>query len=261
MKAKNAAGCELQTQDKFLKRHLLNIVIPMTALALSACGTMSQHADRAEFDYPQSNSFSGNFLAGKAAQIENRTDYAARYLLRAYEIDPGNDDLRRRAFLALIAEGRIADAEPVARVLVEENPEDLFAVMAVMDAEIRDQDYQAALDIVSTLPQRGITSLIVPLAKAWIYTGLDQPQSAMAALNELQGNGSLNPLSEYHRGLILAYFNDLNAAEVALASAYGDPADAPLRAAEALGSVYERKGQTQKASLLYESYIDRKSVV
>ncbi|WP_082822579.1 tetratricopeptide repeat protein [Thalassospira xiamenensis] len=257
MSAENAAGWELQTQDKFLKRHLLNIVIPMTALALSACGTMSQPADRAEFEYPQSNSFSGNFLAGKAAQIENRTDYAARYLLRAYEIDPGNDDLRRRAFLALIAEGRIADAEPVARVLVDENPEDLFAVMTVMDAEIRDQDYQAALDAVSTLPQRGITALIVPLAKAWIYTGLDQPQNAMAALNELQGNGSLNPLSEYHRGLILAYFDDLNAAEVALASAYGDPADAPLRAAEALGSVYERKGQTQKASLLYESYMDR----
>ncbi len=136
----------MQTQDKFLKRHLLNIVIPMTALALSACGTMSQPADRAEFEYPQSNSFSGNFLAGKAAQIENRTDYAARYLLRAHEIDPENDDLRRRAFLALIAEGRIADAEPVARVLVDENPEDLFAIMTVMDAEIRDQDYQAALD-------------------------------------------------------------------------------------------------------------------
>ncbi len=240
-----------------MKRHLLHIIIPMTALALSACGTMSQQTGRAEFEYPQSNSFSGNFLAGKAAQIENRTDYAARYLQRAHEIDPANNDLRRRAFLALIADGRIADSEPIARLLIKENPQDLFAVMAVMDAEIRDQNYQAALDAVSALPERGITSLIVPLAKAWIYTGLEQRDNALIALNELQANGSLNPLSEYHRGLILAFFNDLDAAEVALASAYGDPADAPLRAAEALGAVFERKGQSQKASLLYESYMDR----
>ncbi|WP_404422542.1 tetratricopeptide repeat protein [Thalassospira australica] len=240
-----------------MKRQLLHIILPMTALALSACGTMSQQTERAAFEYPQSDSFAGNFLAGKAAQIENRPDYASRYLLRAHEIDPGNEDLRRRAFLALIAEGRIADAEPIARQLAKENPQDLFAVMAIMDAEIRDQDYQGALDTVSTLPKQGITSLIVPLAKAWLYTGLEQPQNAMTALNELQSSGSLNPLSEYHRGLILSYFNNLDAAEVALASAYGDPADAPLRAAEALGAVYERKGQTQKASLLYESYMDR----
>ena len=240
-----------------MKRQLLHIIIPMTALALSACGTMPKDSGQVEFEYPQSDGFSGNFLAGKAAQIENSTDYAAKYLLRAHELNIDNKELRRRAFLALISDGRIADAEDIARQLYAENPEDLFAVMAVMDADIQNNDFQAALDVVSGLPQRGINALISPLAKAWLYTGLDAKEPALAALNEIEGNGALNPLSEYHRGLILAYFDDLDAAERALASAYGDPADAPLRAAEALGAVYERKGQTQKAALLYASYMDR----
>ncbi|NIZ00270.1 tetratricopeptide repeat protein [Thalassospira lucentensis] len=240
-----------------MKRQFLHIILPVAALALSACGTMSNDKGQAEFTYPQSDGFSGNFLAGKAAQMENSTDYAARYLLRAHELDADNKELRRRAFLALVSDGRIADAEGIARQLYAENHEDLFAVMAVMDADIQNDDYQSALDVVSGLPKRGINALIAPLAKAWLYAGLNDQQQALASLNEMEGNGALNPLSEYHRGLILAYFNDLDGAERALASAYGDPADAPLRAAEALGAVYERKGQTQKAALLYSSYMDR----
>ncbi len=248
---------DLRMQDKPLKRQFLHIILPVAALALSACGTMSNDKGQAEFTYPQSDGFSGNFLAGKAAQMENSTDYAARYLLRAHELDADNKELRRRAFLALVSDGRIADAEGIARQLYAENHEDLFAVMAVMDADIQNDDYQSALDVVSGLPKRGINALIAPLAKAWLYAGLNDQQQALASLNEMEGNGALNPLSEYHRGLILAYFNDLDGAERALASAYGDPADAPLRAAEALGAVYERKGQTQKAALLYSSYMDR----
>ena len=98
-----------------MKRQLLHIIIPMTALALSACGTMPKDSGQVEFEYPQSDGFSGNFLAGKAAQIENSTDYAAKYLLRAHELDTDNKELRRRAFLALISDGRIADAEDIAR--------------------------------------------------------------------------------------------------------------------------------------------------
>ncbi|MBX2831848.1 MAG: tetratricopeptide repeat protein [Rhodospirillales bacterium] len=240
-----------------MKRQLLQLIIPMTALALSACGTMPKQPEYAEFQYPQSDGFSGNFLAGKAAQIESQSDYAAQYLLRAYQIDPDNTELRRRAFLALISDGRISDAADIAKDLQAENPEDLFAALTMMDDAIRDNRYQDAIDIVTQLPQRGINALIAPLANAWLYAGLNKPTQAMAALNEIQGNGSLNPLSEYHRGLILAYFDDFDGAERALASAYGDPADAPLRAAEALGAVYERKGQVQKAALLYASYMDR----
>ncbi|WP_417828501.1 tetratricopeptide repeat protein [Thalassospira sp.] len=251
------ADPELRTQEKLLKRKLLHLLIPMTAIALSACGTMPKNSDDTVFEYPQSDGFSGNFLAGKAAQIENRSDYAAQYLLRAHLLAPDNIELRRRAFLALISDGRISDAVDIAKLLQSENNQDLFAALTVMDAAIREDRFGDALDIVSSLPERGINALIAPLAKAWIYAGLNEKAPAMKALDTMQGNGQLNPLSEYHRGLILAYFGDFNAAERALASAYGDPADAPLRAAEALGAVFERKGQVQKAALLYESYMDR----
>lgn len=240
-----------------MKRQLLQIIIPMTALALSACGSMPQRDEQVEFQYPQSDGFSGNFLAGKAAQLESQSGYAAQYLLRAHELEPGNNELRRRAFLALISDGRISDASDIAKQLQGENPEDLFAALTVMDTAIREDRYQDAINVVSELPQRGVNALIAPLAKAWLYAGLNEPSRALSSLDEMQGNGALNPLSEYHRGLILAYFDDLNGAERALASAYGDPADAPLRAAEALGAVYERKGQSQKAALLYQSYMDR----
>ncbi|RCK38970.1 hypothetical protein TH19_04020 [Thalassospira profundimaris] len=247
----------MRTQDKPLKRQLLHIIIPMTALALSACGTMPRQTEKVEFQYPQSDGFSGNFLAGKAAQLENRSNYAAQYLLRAHELEPDNAELRRRAFLALISDGRISDASAIASQLQRENSEDLFAALTVMDTAIHEDRYQDAIDVVSALPQRGINALIAPLAKAWLYAGLNKKTEALTSLDEMQGNGALSPLSEYHRGLILAYFDDLNGAERALASAYGDPADAPLRAAEALGAVYERKGQVQKAALLYQSYMDR----
>lgn len=241
-----------------MKRNLLHIVVPVTALlALSACGTIGNRPDDGSFQYPQTDTFAGNFLAGKVAQNDNEMSQASKYLLRAYQIDPQNNDLQRRTFLALISDGRVADAADIARKLVKQHPDDLFAVLTVADADIRNQDYKAALKVVSALPDRGINTLIKPLARAWLHTALDDKKAALADLDKLQENGSLTPLSEYHRGLVLDYFNDLDGAEHALASAYGDPADAPLRAAEALGAIYERKGQTQKASLLYEAYMDR----
>ncbi|OSQ40805.1 tetratricopeptide repeat protein [Thalassospira mesophila] len=240
-----------------MKRNLLHLLVPVTALALSACGTVGQNALNQPFDYPQSDGFAGNYLAGKVAQSNNATSQAAQYLLRAQQLDPENDDLRRRAFLALISDGRISDTETIARQLIVDQPQDLFAVLAVADADIRSKDYDGALETINTLPDRGLNSLIRPLARAWLFTALDRKADALAALDHLQGNGTLAPLSEYHRGLVLDYFGDLNGAERALASAYGDPADAPLRAAEALGAIYERKGQTQKAELLYQSYMDR----
>ncbi|PKR54041.1 tetratricopeptide repeat protein [Thalassospira marina] len=240
-----------------MKRNLLHLLVPVTALALSACGTLGQNAQNQPFDYPQSDGFAGNFLAGKVAQSNNASAEAAQYLLRAQELEPKNDDLRRRAFLALISDGRISDTETIASQLIKEQPQDLFAVLAVADADIRHEKYQAALDTINTLPDRGLNSIIRPIAQAWLYTAMDRRSDALAALDKLQANSSLAPLSEYHRGLILDYFGDLNGAERALASAYGDPADAPLRAAEALGAIYERKGQIQKAELLYQSYMDR----
>lgn len=241
-----------------MKRNLLHLLVPVTALALSACGTLGPNARNQPFDYPQSDGFAGNFLAGKVAQGDNADDAAAQYLFRAQKLEPGNDDLRRRTFLALISDGRIADSAPIARQLLAEQPQqDLFAVLAVTDADIRAKNYQAALDTINTLPNRGLNSIIRPLARAWLFTALDRRRDALAALDELQINKSLSPLSDYHRGLILDYFGDLNGAEQALANAYGDPADAPLRAAEALGAIYERKGQNQKAELLYQSYMDR----
>ncbi|WP_073955566.1 tetratricopeptide repeat protein [Thalassospira sp. TSL5-1] len=241
-----------------MKRNLLHLLVPVTALALSACGTLGPNTQNQPFDYPQSDGFAGNFLAGKVAQSDNADDAAAQYLFRAQKLEPGNDDLRRRTFLALISDGRIADSATIAKQLLVEHPQqDLFAVLAVTDADIRAQNYQAALDTINTLPNRGLNSIIRPIAQAWLYTALERRSDALAALDSLQINKGLAPLSEYHRGLILDYFGDLNGAERALANAYGDPADAPLRAAEALGAIYERKGQNQKAELLYQSYMDR----
>ena len=240
-----------------MKRNLLHLLVPVTALALSACGTLGPHAENQPFDYPQSDGFAGNFLAGKVAQSDNADDAAAQYLFRAQKMEPNNDDLRRRAFLALISDGRIADSEAIAKQLMREEPRDLFAVLAVTDADIRQKNYQAALETINALPNRGLNSIIRPIAQAWLYTALDRRSDALAALQSLQINQSLSPLADYHRGLILDYFGDLNGAENALANAYGDPADAPLRAAEALGAIYERKGQNQKAELLYQSYMDR----
>ncbi len=240
-----------------MKRNLLHLLVPVTALALSACGTLGPHAENQPFDYPQSDGFAGNFLAGKVAQSDNADDAAAQYLFRAQKMEPNNDDLRRRTFLALISDGRIADSEAIAKQLMREEPRDLFAVLAVTDADIRQKNYQAALETINALPNRGLNSIIRPIAQAWLYTALDRRSDALAALQSLQINQSLSPLADYHRGLILDYFGDLNGAENALANAYGDPADAPLRAAEALGAIYERKGQNQKAELLYQSYMDR----
>ncbi|MDP2698762.1 tetratricopeptide repeat protein [Thalassospira sp.] len=241
-----------------MKRNLLHILLPVSVLALSACGTTATSpVARHSFEYPQSESFAGNFLAGKVAQSDYSMSEAARYLIRAQELDPDNPDLRQRTFLALIADGRVSDTETIARQLVAEQPADLFAALAVVDADIRGGDYEQALSIVMALPDRGINTLIRPLAAAWLYTAMDRKQDALDALDGLQRNASLSPLSEYHRGLVLDYFGDLAAAEMAFSRAYGDPADAPLRAAEALGAVYERRGQPQKAALLYQSYMDR----
>lgn len=64
----------------------------------------------------------GKYLAARQAQRESDTRAAAKYFEQALKGQPDDPDLMRRAFFYMTAEGRVDEAVPLARRVLELQP-------------------------------------------------------------------------------------------------------------------------------------------
>jgi len=198
----------------------------------------------------------GNYLAGHLAQKKQDFASASRYLQRALGDNPENALLLRRTFLAKLADGKVADAVPLARKIVHKDKAFAIARLVLVVEAIGRDEFSAADKALLTFPNVGFSGLTKPLLSAWILKGQGKGDRAVAALDPLKKQEGLRVLYELHSALLSDASGNPQAAANHYNLAWKNAGRPTLRVVQGYGRHLERAGKTEKAKNLYEAYLN-----
>ena len=198
----------------------------------------------------------GEYLAGRHAQNIQDPRAAIEFYRAALENDPDNLDIQIRVFSILVSEGRIKEALPIAKKLamLESRKVNLAKLLLVL-REVRQKNYDEAMDQLNSLPDEGFTAFTLPLLKAWVLAGQKKYAEALAVLKTRMSNPGVVALFGPHAALILERSGDLAAAETQFKDVLRNFRIVGLGMTRIAGSFYERIGKTDEARELYETFL------
>jgi tetratricopeptide (TPR) repeat protein len=204
----------------------------------------------------------GDFLAGMLASHENDLSAAADFMKRAWESDPENFVLLRRAFLLVAADGRHAEAVRLARRVLDQAPKgssypEAILVRLVLTVDnVERGDFEAAQRMLDALPDRRLGKFLPPMLGSWLRLAkadIEGAVTAIAPMAETEGFAVLYNLQ-------LALLNDVAGRPADAEAAYRktlEHAPTPsLRTTWLIGNFLERQGKVEEAQGLYQKFRD-----
>jgi len=221
------------------------------SMLFAACTTTQVDADS---QATAGATLTGNYLAGRHAQMEGDLDAAALYLGAALEMDEKETNLIRRTFLVYLSDGQYDEAFALAEQIVAHLPDDTFAMLALISRDIGTGEFANAREKISSLKREGINAYLVPLLTAWTHIGDGDPDAAMTAIAPLGTNKVSSMLHDAHAALIQATAGSGDDAEKLFGSLMEAQGTLSLRTTELLGTYYEKTGKFEKAVALYTGY-------
>ncbi len=169
-----------------------------------------------------------SFLAGQQALEDLNTTRAADLLVRAARADWDNPIIVERAFVALAADGRIAESAEMARHLLDlDGTYELASIVAAAE-DLMQGRYSAAETGLSRLGTDTFPGLTGSILRAWALVGESRLDDAEDLLSEV-GDEGLQQFLVFHRALMADVAGDTNLAiELAAAAHETDPLVARL---------------------------------
>ena len=131
-------------------------------------------------------------------------------------------------------------------------PSGTLAHLVLMLDNVRAGDLTGARRHIDQMESRDVEAFALPLVEAWIHAGLGDMERSNAALDSVAAMDGLSGLISMHRGMILDMNGDWEGARSAMERAIRPGLS--LRLVQALGSLYERLSEWDKARELYTRY-------
>lgn len=195
--------------------------------------------------------FSGAYLAGRHAAAQSNVDEAGAYFSKALARDPGNAGLMEQTLIYQTAAGRVKASIPIARHLAEIDPDHRMANLILTVDEFATGRIAEAKARLDGMPE-AFHPLVGALLAAWAAQGVGEPAET---LNALDDRAIFRIFGGYHKGLIAALNNDLDAADEAFQNAIKELRAPTGRMAQAYGAVLRMKGDDAGARSLYDAAI------
>ena len=219
-------------------------------------------ADNGRGVQPVAASPYGDFLAGMLASHERDLSAAADFMMRAWENDPENFVLLRRAFLLAAADGRHAEAVRLARRVLEQAAEDdsypeavLTKLVLTID-RVERGEIDAARRLLNTMPDRRLGKFLPPMIGSWLDLGEGDIGAALATIAPLAEAEGLAVLYNLQTALL----NDVAGRPVEAESAYRAVVEGmekpSLRTTWLIGNFFERQGNAETAVDFYQRFED-----
>lgn len=185
----------------------------------------------------------GSYLAGRFAQSNFDWETASSFFADVLKVDPGDDELQRRAMVLAMGAGRYQQAFDYARLAAKSSDvtslPKLFLALETMKAE----NYAQVLTDVDRIPDDGISEFVKPLMKSW----------AAAGENKLDITGlNKNVVHFYHAVLIADYLNDTKALNILAARDYTKFGLA-AKSLHQIADIYKRHGLNEQANVLLKA--------
>jgi tetratricopeptide (TPR) repeat protein len=218
--------------------------LPLLAAALlSACAAGGGDGSPGQ----REGSAFGAYLAGRFAAAETDTTVAADNLLYALRLDPDLPEVRSRAFIATLLDGR-ADAVRLARQL----PENFIANLLLAGGDVQAGRWDRAEQRYRQVGRAGPLAALQPVMLAWVQLGRGNPDVALNQLRPLVDQNRLRALNALHSALIADIAGRPREAERNIRLALADQPEPSLRLATLASGVLARAGRPQDAQRLLE---------
>lgn len=160
-------------------------------------------------------SFSGAFLAARAAELDDNLDKAIEFYKRALAFQPDNKTLQQSLLLALVADGRMEEAIPYADQLKSEPQVERFSRLLLAADTLSEGDYVAAERWLKLVVESDLDRLITGTMTAWTKLGQGDRDAAIEELEKLDGPDWYPLFTTYHRALIEAQAGNHDKADAA----------------------------------------------
>lgn len=188
----------------------------------------------------------GNYLAGQFAQYRGDWKTANKYLDKVIQIDTANVELQQRAMVLAMQAGDTNRALLLARKVLEEDNDNLLALLFVGVDQMARQEYAESIRSISRMPQNGIADFVRPILIAWAKTPEKNVDDEMLVAS--------GPLHAYHALLIADYLGKVKDPEKYFVNVLtGGAADPHML--ELMADVYARQNNKDLADKIYETLI------
>lgn len=185
---------------------------------------------------------SGNYLAGQFAQNHKDWDKANDYMSRVLEKSPDDKILRKHAMVLAMASGRVSSAVGLAKTMLEQDDDDLLAILFVALENFQTENYLGAIDTLNKTDQKTVAAFIVPVLKLWADT----------AQGKLETEGlDKNSFYAYHAMLAANYLNKGPGVLDYSGEAF-DRSETDIRDVEKTADLFAKLGDTEKAEKIYD---------
>ncbi len=198
-------------------RRLAAFVLILTLGFFSAFA--AQAASDGQFRFP---SASGSFLSGQEAFEGLSTEYAASALMDAATAQWDNPAVVERAFAALIAAGRIPEAESMARHMLELAPDNNLAKLVIATVALKERRYNSVIKELQDMGLADFVDISAAVIKAWARVGQSRLDLAFAELDEMS-NGALDSFLVFHKALMADIAGDPAVLDLARTAYGNDP--------------------------------------
>jgi tetratricopeptide (TPR) repeat protein len=213
--------------------------------ALLASGTSAQSRNEGVNLSPDT-SLSGNYLAGRLAGSLRDSDAAAAYFAAALKEDPKNPELLERAFVWVLAEGKLDEAMRLADRVAQINPSNREARLALAIRAIKARQFLTARTQLDQAARGPLGDLTATLLSAWTSAGSGDSAKALQTIEKLRSAEWSAALRDFHAGLILDAAGKTADAKTRLDASYAADRSA-LRVVEALARNRSRGGTKEEA--------------
>ncbi|MEE2654154.1 MAG: tetratricopeptide repeat protein [Pseudomonadota bacterium] len=202
---------------------------------------------------PEFASASGNYLAGRSAHRRRDYSNAAKYLSGALSIDSKNRQIRRQAFLSLLAGGHMPEAAVLAKEIVNLDKGDPLPTLSLLVEDMASGNYILAEKRLKALPKKGMAKFFSPLLLGWLKFAQGDLIGAIENIEELEKISSFSSLQNMHMGLIYEQAGKPDLAEKSLKKSVEKHSS--VRGVMAFGVFLERKKRWKEAKEIYRRFL------
>ena len=180
-------------------------VLALAFLALLQSGVpfSAQAQARPVEKFEAAESLEGNYLAAVVAGAGRDLAAASAYLREAIKDDPQNSDLLERGFVAFLADGAMGDTFRAAEKLVQRDPSNGLAQLALGVRALKQKSYATARNQLQRGGRGRSADITATLLAAWAYSGSGDTKRALDTLERLRGESTFDRFRDFHAGLIL----------------------------------------------------------
>ncbi len=182
------------------------VVLAGTLLAISATQAVPgllERSDRINLNKPGwGNSRTGQYLAGRSAELRKDPATAAHYLELALGHNPADTALRRHVFYLMVAEGQLTNARQHARALLRTEQNAFLPLMTLAVLTMQDGNYEEAISLFGQLNGGGHDGIMRALGQAWAAVGANDLAAAQAILNFPMDAPGWQGLKTVHQAMV-----------------------------------------------------------